>query len=113
MGLTEEDSKFLLSIRSAILPVCVEAELLLEPYNPNRFAHRFRFDQGIPSNRLGFIRALRQATTRNIMDLAQAHANLQRRDTGAKFYVPPSYYEGVCSWDYCSWWTKISTPYLS
>ena len=47
------------------------------------------------------------------MDLAQAYANLQRRDTGVKFYVPPSYYEGVCSWDYCSWWTKISTPYLS
>ena len=47
------------------------------------------------------------------MDLAQAHTDLQRRDTGAKFYVPPSYYEGVCSWDYCSWWTKISTPYLS
>jgi len=47
------------------------------------------------------------------MDLAQAHANLQRRDTGVKFYVPPSYCKGVCSWDYCSWWTKISTPYLS
>ena len=48
-----------------------------------------------------------------MMDLVQAHADLQRRDTGAKFYVPHSYYEGVCSWDYCSWWTKINTPYLS
>jgi len=47
------------------------------------------------------------------MDLTKAHADLQRWDTGAKFYVRPSYYEGVCSWDYCSWWTKISTPCLS
>ncbi|KAJ8428862.1 hypothetical protein Cgig2_010804 [Carnegiea gigantea] len=27
------------------------------------------------------------------MVLAQAYVELQRRDTGAKFYVPPSYYE--------------------
>jgi len=47
------------------------------------------------------------------MDLAQAYVDLQRRDTGAKFYIPPSYYEGVCSWDYCSWWTRTTTPYLS
>ncbi|KAJ8424440.1 hypothetical protein Cgig2_003898 [Carnegiea gigantea] len=46
------------------------------------------------------------------MDLTQAHADLQRRDAGAKFYVP-SYYKGACSWDYCSWWTKFNTPYLS
>ena len=111
MGLPEEDSKFLLSIRSAVLPVCVGAKLILEPYYPNRFARQFGFDQGVPSNRLSFIRALRQQ--RSMMDLVQAHADLQRRDTGAEFYVPPSYYEGVCSWDYCSWWTKISTPYLS
>ncbi|KAJ8430069.1 hypothetical protein Cgig2_028781 [Carnegiea gigantea] len=31
------------------------------------------------------------------MDLAQANADLQRRDTRAKFYVPPSYYEGLSS----------------
>ncbi|KAJ8431943.1 LOW QUALITY PROTEIN: hypothetical protein Cgig2_000002 [Carnegiea gigantea] len=30
----------------------------------------------------------------SIIDLAQANVDLQRRDTGAKFYVPPSYYEG-------------------
>ncbi|KAJ8439084.1 hypothetical protein Cgig2_009227 [Carnegiea gigantea] len=29
------------------------------------------------------------------MELAQAYADLQRRDMGAKFYVPPSYYEGI------------------
>jgi len=33
------------------------------------------------------------------MDLAQAHAELQRQDIGAKFYVLRSYYEGVCSWE--------------
>ncbi|KAJ8443399.1 hypothetical protein Cgig2_018832 [Carnegiea gigantea] len=108
MGLPE---KFLLSIRSAVLPVRVGAELILEPYYPNRFARQFGFDQEVPSNRLSFIRALRQQ--RSVMDLAQAYADLQRRDTEAKFYIPPSYYKGVCSWDYCRWWTKISTPYLS
>ncbi|KAJ8420265.1 hypothetical protein Cgig2_014313 [Carnegiea gigantea] len=82
MGLSEEDSKFLLSIWSAVLPVCVGAELILEPYYPNRFARQFVFDQGVPSNRLSFIRALRQQ--RSGMDLAQAHADLQRRDTRAK-----------------------------
>jgi len=47
------------------------------------------------------------------MSLTQAYAKLQRRDIGAKFYVPPSNYEVAYSWDYCSRWTKISTPYLS
>lgn len=47
------------------------------------------------------------------MDLAQAYVDLQRRGSGVRFYVHPSYYEGVCSWNYCSWWTKLSTPYLS
>ncbi|KAJ8424439.1 hypothetical protein Cgig2_003897 [Carnegiea gigantea] len=82
MGLPEEDSKFLLSIRSAVHPVRVGAELILEPYYPNRFVRQFGFDQGVSSNRLSFIRALRQQ--RSMMDLAQAHANLQRRDTGVK-----------------------------
>ncbi|KAJ8436145.1 LOW QUALITY PROTEIN: hypothetical protein Cgig2_033640 [Carnegiea gigantea] len=72
MGLLDEDFKFLLSIRSSVLPV--------HPYYPNRFAHQFGFDQGVPSNRLGFIRALQQQ--RNVMDLAQAYANIQRRDIG-------------------------------
>ena len=47
------------------------------------------------------------------MDLVQAYADLQRQDSGVRFYVPPSYYEGVCSWNYISWWTKLSTPCLS
>ena len=53
----------------------IGAELLLEPYYPNRFAHQFGLDQGVLSNRLSFIRALREQ--RSIMDLAQAHADLQ------------------------------------
>ncbi|KAJ8433640.1 hypothetical protein Cgig2_026820 [Carnegiea gigantea] len=73
------------SIRSAALPVRVGAELILEPYYPNRFAHQFGFDQGVPSNLLGFIRALRQQ--RSVMNLAQAHADLQRRDTRAKEFL--------------------------
>ncbi|KAJ8431210.1 hypothetical protein Cgig2_020321 [Carnegiea gigantea] len=75
MGLPEEDSKFLLSTRSAVLPVRVGAELLLEPYYPNQFARQFGFDQGGPSNHLSFFRALRQQ--RSIIDLALAHADVQ------------------------------------
>ena len=97
-----QDFKFLLFIRSSILPVRVGAELLLEPYYPNWFARQFAFNQGVPSNRLSIIRALRQQ--RSILDLVQAHANLLRRDTGSKVYVPSFYYKGVCSWYYCSWW---------
>ncbi|KAJ8425999.1 hypothetical protein Cgig2_006249 [Carnegiea gigantea] len=93
MGLPEEDSKFLISIRSTVLPVRVWAELILEPYYPNRFSRQFGFDKGVLSNRSNFIKALRQQ--RSMMDLEQAHADLQRWDTGAKFYVPPSHYEGV------------------
>jgi len=58
MGLPNEDCKFLLSIRSSVFPIRVGAELILEPYYPNRFARQFGFDQGVPSNRLSFIRAL-------------------------------------------------------
>ncbi|KAJ8434336.1 hypothetical protein Cgig2_010953 [Carnegiea gigantea] len=85
IGLPDENFKFLLSIWSSVLPVHVGAELLLEPYYPNRFARQFGFDQGVLSNRLSFIRALRQQ--RSILDLAQAYADLQMRDTGAKFYA--------------------------
>ncbi|KAJ8428927.1 hypothetical protein Cgig2_001018 [Carnegiea gigantea] len=34
---------------------------------------------------------------RNIVELVQPHAELQRRETEAKFYVPPSYHEGLFS----------------
>ncbi|KAJ8437732.1 hypothetical protein Cgig2_001079 [Carnegiea gigantea] len=94
MGLPNEDFKFLWSIWSSVLPIRVGAELLLEPYYPSRFACQFGFDQGVPSNRLSFSRSLRHQ--QSIMDLAQASAELQRRYTRAKFYVPPSYYEGIC-----------------
>jgi len=58
MGLPDEDSKFLLSIRSSVLPVRVGAELILEPNYPNRFARQFGFNQGVLSNCLSFIRTL-------------------------------------------------------
>ncbi|KAJ8434538.1 hypothetical protein Cgig2_004304 [Carnegiea gigantea] len=75
IGLLEEDSKLLLSIWSTVLPVRVGAKLILEPYYRNRFARQFGFDQGVPSNRLSFIGGLRQQ--RSMMDLAQAHTDLQ------------------------------------
>ncbi|KAJ8421871.1 hypothetical protein Cgig2_006263 [Carnegiea gigantea] len=61
MGLPDEDFKFILSIRSSVLPVRVRAELLR------------------------FIRALR--LQRSVMELTHAHAYLQRQEIGAKFYL--------------------------
>ncbi|KAJ8441660.1 hypothetical protein Cgig2_019047 [Carnegiea gigantea] len=45
MKLSDEDFKFLLSIRSFELPVRIGSELLTESYYPNRFAYQFGFDQ--------------------------------------------------------------------
>ncbi|KAJ8430067.1 hypothetical protein Cgig2_028779 [Carnegiea gigantea] len=47
------------------------------------------YEEFLPQNK-----DLSPSTAKDVMDPAQAHADLQRRDTGAKFYVPPSYYEG-------------------
>ena len=65
----------------------------LEPYYPNRFACQFGFDKGVPSNNLSFSGHLRQR--RNVMDLAQAFAVFCARDTGARFHILYSYYEGI------------------
>ncbi|KAJ8428861.1 hypothetical protein Cgig2_010803 [Carnegiea gigantea] len=59
MGLLDSDFKFLLSIRSSVLLVHIEAKLLLEPYYPNQFVRQVGFDQVIQSNLLSFSRALR------------------------------------------------------
>ena len=109
MKLSDEDLKFLLSIRSFVLPLRVGSELLLEPYYPNRFARQLGFDQGVPANNLTFTVSLRQK--RNMMDLAQTVVTFYRH--GAKFYIPNVYFEGFCTWSYCSWWVRSSTPYLS
>ncbi|KAJ8430481.1 hypothetical protein Cgig2_021727 [Carnegiea gigantea] len=44
IGIPDGDLKFLLSIQSSVLPVCIGSELLLEPYYPNRFTRQFGFD---------------------------------------------------------------------
>ncbi|KAJ8439281.1 hypothetical protein Cgig2_016829 [Carnegiea gigantea] len=86
MGLSNDDFRYLLFIRSSVLPIRVASELILEPYYPNRFAHQFGFDQGVPSNNLNFSRHLRQR--RNVMDLAQAFTIFCARDTRARFRIP-------------------------
>ncbi|KAJ8448608.1 LOW QUALITY PROTEIN: hypothetical protein Cgig2_010495 [Carnegiea gigantea] len=96
MKLSDKDLKFLLSIRSSVLSIRVGSELLMKPYYPNRFPRQFGFDQGVPANNLSFAISLRQK--RNMMDLAQAVVTFYRRDTGAKFYIPNVYFEGLCTW---------------
>ncbi|KAJ8423360.1 LOW QUALITY PROTEIN: hypothetical protein Cgig2_011621 [Carnegiea gigantea] len=68
MNLSDEDFKFLLSIRSSVLHVRIGSELLLAPYYPHRFTQQFGFDQGVPANTLSFAVPLRQQ--RNMMNLA-------------------------------------------
>jgi len=48
-----------------------------------------------------------------MLDLAREVATLYKRDTGAKFFIPNVYFEGLCTWSYCNWWVRSSTPYLS
>jgi len=111
MKLSDEYFKFLLSTRSSVLPIRIGSELLLEPYYPNRFARQFGFDQSVPANNLSFTISLR--CQRNMTDLARAVATLYKRDTGAKFFIPNVYFEGLCIWSYCNWWVRSNTPYLS
>jgi len=111
MKLLDEDFKFLLSTRSSVLPIRIGSKLLLEPYYLNRFARQFGFDQSVPANNLSFAASFRQQ--RSIMELAQTVATLYRCDTGAKFFSPNVYFEGLCTWSYYNWWVRSSTPYLS
>ena len=101
MKLSDEDFKFLLSIRSSVLPVRIGSELVLEPYYPNRFTCQFGFDQGVTANTLSFAVSLRQQ--RNMMDLAQVVATFNRGDTSTKFYISNVYFEELCTWSYCNW----------
>jgi len=48
-----------------------------------------------------------------MIDIAQVVATFYKRDTGAKFYIPNVYFEGLCTWSYCNWWVRSSTLYLS
>ena len=98
MKLSDEDLKFLLSIRSSVLPIRVGSELLLEPYHPNQLARQFGFDEGVLANNLSFTVSPRQK--RNMTDLAQMVLTFYRHDTGAKFYIPNVYFEGLCTWSY-------------
>ncbi|KAJ8438098.1 hypothetical protein Cgig2_015355 [Carnegiea gigantea] len=55
-------------------------------------------DMGLPDEDFKFLLSIWSSVLpqqRSIMELTHAHADLQRRDTGAKFYVPPSHYEGI------------------
>jgi len=111
MKLSDEDLQCLLSTRSSVHPIRIGCELLLEPYYSNQFACQFGFDQSVPANNLSF--AVSLGRQRNVMDLTRAVATLYKRDIGAKFFIPNVYFEGLCTWSYCNWWVRFSTPYLS
>lgn len=109
-SLSEKRFEFLVCTRSALLPVRMGDALWLEPYYPNRFARQFGFDQGVPSNNLLFsIEKRRQCC---IEDLARAQRIFLRADTGSRFYIPRSTYNGTCTWRYCRWWMRACAPYL-
>lgn len=97
-------------MRSLLLPVRMGRDLWLEPYYPNRFARQFGLDQGVLVNKLSFGLAKRQRCC--IEDLARAQSTLLQTNTGVRFYIPRSTYEGVCTYTYCRWWMRACTPYL-
>lgn len=109
-SLSEKRFEFLASIRSSLLPVRMGSELWLEPYYPNRFARQFGFDQGTPSNKLLF--AVEKRKQCCIEDLARAQRALLMAETGSRFYIPRSTYNGACTWRYCRWWMRACAPYL-
>ncbi|KAJ8449243.1 LOW QUALITY PROTEIN: hypothetical protein Cgig2_021707 [Carnegiea gigantea] len=72
MGSPYEDFKFLLFIRSSVLPVRVGAELFLKPYYPNRFSCQFGFDQAILSNHLSISPPMVKECDRSYISLCQS-----------------------------------------
>ena len=107
-NLSEEHFDWLVCISSSLLPVRIGGELWLEPYYPNRFARQFGFDQGIPANKLQF--KIEQRSKCGVEDLAKAQFKLLRTDTGSRFYIPRSSYEGMCTWTYYRWWMSACAP---
>ncbi|KAH7861992.1 hypothetical protein Vadar_033477 [Vaccinium darrowii] len=102
--------EFLLSIRSANLPIRVGGDIWVEPYHPNRFARQFGFDQGVPANTFDF--NVTQRGLHGIHHFATVQASFFRHNTHARFCIPSLYREASCTWWYCSWWVRSSAPYL-
>ncbi|KAH7862077.1 hypothetical protein Vadar_034487 [Vaccinium darrowii] len=102
--------EFLLSIRSANLPIRVGGDIWVEPYHPIRFARQFGFDQGVPANAFDF--NVTQRGLHGIHHFATVQASFFRHNTHARFCIPSLYREASCTWWYCSWWVRSSAPYL-
>lgn len=98
-NIPEDDFEFLIFTRSTLLAVRVGTDFYLEPYYPNRFARQFGFDQGVPTNKLGF--PFDQRGKCSIEKVAKAQFLLLRRNTGAKFHIPSMSRMGTCTWWYC------------
>lgn len=71
--------EFLLSIRSASLPVQVGGGIWIELHHPNRFASQFGFDQGAPANKFDF--NVIQRGLHGINRFATAQVSFFRRNT--------------------------------
>ena len=88
MHLTNDQFEWALSIRSNVLTVRMGNMLWLEPYYPNRFAHQFGYNQGVPQNRLQFGVSKRKQCC--IEDLARAQRIFYRRETIFIYLVQPA-----------------------
>ncbi|BBH02393.1 hypothetical protein Prudu_012937 [Prunus dulcis] len=86
--LSDDRFEMLVCTRSSKLPIRVDNKLWLEPYHPNRFARQFGFDQGVPSDKLGF--GISKRSHCNVEDLFRAQTSLLRRNTSALFFIPRS-----------------------
>ncbi|KAI5314606.1 hypothetical protein L3X38_043782 [Prunus dulcis] len=108
--LSDDRFEILVCTRSSKLPIRVDNKLWLEPYHPNRFARQFGFDQGVPSDKLGF--GISKRSHCNVEDLFRAQTSLLRRNTSALFFIPRSTRMGQCTYWYCRWWMGYTASYL-
>ncbi|KAI5318301.1 hypothetical protein L3X38_038009 [Prunus dulcis] len=108
--LSDDRFEMLVCMRSFELPIRVDNKLWLEPYHPNRFARQFGFDQGVPSDKLGF--GISKRSHCNVEDLFRAQTSLLRRNTSTLFFIPHSTRMGQCTYWYCRWWMGYTASYL-
>lgn len=50
---------------------------------------------------------------RSLKDIARCYARLFSKQSGITYSIPASPNQGLCTWSFCTWWARISFPYLS
>jgi hypothetical protein len=95
--------EFLVSIRTASLPLREGIEFWREPYYPSRFARQFGYDQGVPMTLPDVTKVERAYGTGPVHWEWIWHQLLMTR-TGARFMLPGLYRKTSGSYSWLRWW---------